>query len=427
MHKGTISTHYLLILFVAMISLFPIIAHADEALHIETTIDLEVFDEWMAKGEQLDVHFAEDDIMSIVASTYAIRNDQVDIFVINAYNGLYTMKSKKYYWPLQNSSTLYETYQQLYPAFQKMLMDGDNIVGWILYAQPLVRNEPTDILSVNGIASPVTFDEFLNVCEELRTDDLLGSEYVLTDVIPYTKKGMLDFYMEQYIQACQMNSGSIDFTNEDFLNTVGRIKAELPQERQRRSGEMNQWPVFSMPAAFDHITTRMKFMPKVLDDQDSAIEVYVAIAVINPYSKNIDKAISFLEYCAERTSLNAYFYRSDMKEPMLNDSVVAAIEESNKELESLSQYSEIAAEQKDRISELKNIISNYENRRYIVSDADIAYYQTMIDYLYIDEGSPIGYDSALKSIVDRYLQSSMTEQEFGSQCQEYINRIYDEM
>lgn len=422
-----------LLSFFAVLFCMALLTHgcfAEETLTIKTSMGLTVFDEYTATtGDCLSVDYDSEGIMDIIAQAYAIQDDKIDIFIFNANEGLYTLKEKGYYLPLQNNSMIAGELQSLYPSFAKAVCNGKDLVGWILYAQPIVRAELTDVLNGFGLSSPETFDDFLDVCGTLLQNESFYDDYVLTDVFPYNQKSIMNFYMRQFIMAYQLIGEKPDFKSTEFLSGISRIKNELPMTSdatQNFNMESEKSAVFSMPAAFEFISTRMLHMPRILTAQSSAIETYATIAVINPYSKNIEKAEKFLEYCTIHTTENAYFYKSTMTTPTENSNVIKSIEAIDLEISRLTSLDELTPDQSESLLNLQENRRNMEKRRYLVSQEDIDYYAQIVNDIFIDENSPFGYDAVLKQYVDRYLNRSLDVTAFCQLCQNHVEMIYQE-
>lgn len=81
--------------------------------------------------------------------------------------------------------------------------------------------------------SPETFDELLDVCNEILAEGLLPEETGLL-MQKYTQSGMMDLFMKYYIMTSLQEGRRLDFTDETFLHYVQRIKDELPAEEEPR-------------------------------------------------------------------------------------------------------------------------------------------------------------------------------------------------
>lgn len=338
------------------------------------------------------------DIMDTISTAYVIKNPDIDLFVFTAYDGLYTLKNMKYYAPLTGSAILQDAFQHVYPALRPVCTDDDTLMGWIIDASPMGMMVLTEYLDEWGMKSPETFDELLDVCNEILEEGLLPEETGL--LMPkYTQSGMMDLFMKYYIMTSLQEGRRLDFTDETFLHYVQRIKDELPAEEE----------------------------PRIFPEQNSAVETYVTIAVVNPYGKNQEAAIQFLEYCATHLTDGSYFIYDNLTEPIENPSMVAQLDELAEKIALLEQKADKERADEDTLRDLQDQYANMEQWRYFSSAEDIAYYQEMAKSLYVSEGSPLTYDDALQVLVQRYLNGAFDAATFAKECQNHVEMIYAEI
>lgn len=363
------------------------------------------------------------DIMDTISTAYVIKNPDIDLFVFTAYDGLYTLKNMKYYAPLTGSAILQDAFQHVYPALRPVCTDDDTLMGWIIDASPMGMMVLTEYLDEWGMKSPETFDELLDVCNEILEEGLLPEETGLL-MQEYTQSGMMDLFMKYYIMTSLQEGRRLDFTDETFLHYVQRIKDELPAEEEPRMAFEN---IFMIPGASSAPSQMIQFVPRIFPEQNSAVETYVTIGVVNPYAKNKEAAIQFLEYCATHPDDGSYFVYENLTEPIENPTVVTQMEETVAQIAQLEQKTDRECADEDKLLELKEKYANLETRRYLSSPEDIAYYHEMAQYLYVSEGSPLSYDDALQVLVQRYLNGAFDAATFAKECQNHVEMIYAEI
>lgn len=363
------------------------------------------------------------DMMDTISTAYVIKNPDVDLFMFNTYDGLYTLKNMNYYAPLTDSEILQEAFAQVYPSLRSVCMDGETLMGWIVSASPMGMMVTNEYLDEWGMKCPETFDELLDVCNEILAEGLLpeGIALMMQD---YTQSGMLDFYMKYYIMTSLQEGHRIDFTDETFIHAVQRIKNELPAEQQTQ--ETFEY-IFMIPGAASAPSQKIRFVPRIFPDQNSAVETYVTIGVVNPYAKNKEAAIQFLEYCATHLTDGSYFIYDNLTEPIENPSMVAQLDELAEKIALLEQKADKERADEDTLRDLQDQYANMEQWRYFSSAEDIAYYQEMAKSLYVSEGSPLTYDDALQVLVQRYLNGAFDAATFAKECQNHVEMIYAEI
>lgn len=363
------------------------------------------------------------DMMDTISTAYVIKNPDVDLFLFNTYDGLYTLKNMNYYAPLTDSEILQEAFAQVYPSLRSVCMDGETLMAWIVSASPMGMMVTNEYLDEWGMKCPETFDELLDVCNEILAEGLLPEETGLL-MQKYTQSGMMDLFMKYYIMTSLQDGRRLDFTDETFLHYVQRIKDELPAEEEPRMAFEN---IFMIPGASSAPSQKIRFVPQIFPDQNSAVETYVTIGVVNPYAKNKEAAIQFLEYCATHPDDGSYFVYENLTEPIENPTVVTQMEETAAQIAQLEQKTDRECADEDKLLELKEKYANLETRRYLSSPEDIAYYQEMAKSLYVSEGSPLTYDDALQVLVQRYLNGAFDAATFAKECQNHVEMIYAEI
>lgn len=363
------------------------------------------------------------DMMDTISTAYVIKNPDVDLFLFNTYDGLYTLKNMNYYAPLTDSEILQEAFAQVYPSLRSVCMDGETLMAWIVSASPMGMMVLTEYLDEWGMKSPETFDELLDVCNEILEEGLLPEETGLL-MQKYTQSGMMDLFMKYYIMTSLQEGRRLDFTDETFLHYVQRIKDELPAEEAPRMKIEN---IFMIPGAAFTPSQAIRFVPRIFPAQNSAVETYVTIAVVNPYGKNQAAAIQFLEYCATHPDDSSYFIYENMTDPIENPQVVAQLDELAEKIALLEQKADKERADEDTLRDLQEQYANLETRRYRSSTEDIAYYQEMAKSLYVSEGSPLTYDDALQVLVQRYLNGAFDAATFAKECQNHVEMIYAEI
>ena len=304
-----------------------------------------------------------------------------------------------------------------------MITDDDTLMGWIIDASPMGMMVLTEYLDEWGMKSPETFDELLDVCNEILEEELLPEETGLL-MQKYTQSGMMDLFMKYYIMTSLQEGRRLDFTDETFLHYVQRIKDELPAEEEPRMAFEN---IFMIPGASSAPSQMIQFVPRIFPEQNSAVETYVTIAVVNPYGKNQEAAIQFLEYCATHLTDGSYFIYDNLTEPIENPSMVAQLDELAEKIALLEQKADKERADEDTLRDLQDQYANMEQWRYFSSAEDIAYYQEMAKSLYVSEGSPLTYDDALQVLVQRYLNGAFDAATFAKECQNHVEMIYAEI
>lgn len=371
--------------------------------------------------EELD----EGSVMDNLSNAFATRDDKTDLFSYSAHAGLFAVKEHDYYAPLEDNPDIAAKLDDLYPAFRSVLTDDGHIAGWVLYAQPLTFHANADLLAENGLSVPNTFAELLDVCKALTDLDVIDQRTALFTMQSYTAGGMLDLYMAEYIRACALNGGIVDFTKPEFAAMAERIRSEVPATAPEIDWEELMHEVFTYPSATEYIEAGMVPFPAVLEGQSGAVETFMNVATVNPNAANRDAAIAFLGYYAAHNKAG-YSFDASLTEPLRSEYHVGQLQEIAVQLKVLEAIAEPTPEQQDQIADLKASRAIHEEWQWAVSEEAIASYRDFARNLVVNEASPIEYDAALRTIAERFLNGAYDGAGFAKACQEHIAMIYQE-
>ena len=416
-----------ILVFVLSLCVLHVALSEDPPLRVYSSRWMECYDKYVTKTEKhLDVTYDNTSATDIISTRLLTQDDTYDLYVIDAFNGLYQIKTKDYYDALNSSISLKRAYDTLYPAFQKLVLtdDGD-LACWIMFAQPFVMKADMELLQRLGMTVPQTFTDLIDSCLALMNNEnfpwedycLIGGEYA------FDQRSMLEFYMDYYLITGQRQHGPVNFENDDFMRSVMYIRDHVPYD-DPSEGEN---PVFDIPAAFEHISTEMQFIPEVTPIEKSALETYATVAILNPYSHHKEDAIAFLEWCASNPSPNSYFYKADLSDPVVNPSIVTRKAEVEADLQLLKKSEQTEAVQ-HQIEEKEQQIGILEQNQYYISEQDIRWYKdNLADRLFVSEGRPIMYDSMLDLYSQQFLEGICSASEFAHACQTHIDMVYLEL
>lgn len=354
------------------------------------------------------------------------RDPNIDIFIFDSNAGLDQIKKQHYYYPLTDDSDLIDKLGDLYPAFQNALMDNGNLVGWYVDAQPWGWQVLSpDLLEELALSEPTTFDELLDVSKVLFDSGLLSRDYVLMLEYRYTQQDMLTFYLRQFLIASERVDGQINFLRPEFARIAEKIRNTVPETSKENL--FADYEVFTSSAASVTPSTRIELIPSVLDDVPSGLYYLTVVAVINPYSNNIDGAIDLMHHLATYESENAALWDSSLSKPIIRSDYDEKVAQYQDEIARLEAKENRTAQDEDNLDRARSSLAYITEHPYSVSPEDIAYYQNLVQYAYIPGDSPVTFDDALKTLMQRYLNGAFDAEGFARACQEHVNTVYLEM
>ena len=388
-----------------------------------TDYNYSAFQDYAAAGH--DVNFRNGSINDI-ATALASRDPDIDVFVFQTRSGLDQIQKQHYYYPLTDDSDLIDKLGDLYPAFQNALMDNGNLVGWYVDAQPWGWQVLSpDLLEELALSEPTTFDELLDVSKVLFDSGLLSRDYVLMLEYRYTQQDMLTFYLRQFLIASERVNGQINFLRPEFARIAEKIRNTVPETSKENL--FADYEVFTSSAASVTPSTRIELIPSVLDDVPSGLYYLTVVAVINPYSNNIDGAIDLMHYLATYESETSYLWDASLNQPVIRSDYDELVTQFQDEIARLEAKEKLTAQDKSDLDYARSSLAYITEHPYSVSPEDIAYYQNLVQYAYIPGDSPVTFDDALKTLMQRYLNGAFDAEGFARACQEHVNTVYLEM
>lgn len=388
-----------------------------------TDYNYSAFQDYAAAGH--DVNFRNGSINDI-ATALASRNPDIDVFVFPTRSGLDQIKKQHYYYPLTDASDLMDKLGDLYPAFQNALMDNGNLVGWYVDAQPWGWQVLSpDLLEELALSAPTTFDELLDVSKVLFDSGLLSRDYVLMLEYRYTQQDMLTFYLRQFLIASERVDGQINFLRPEFARIAEKIRNTVPETSKENL--FADYEVFTSSAASVTPSTYIELIPSVLDDAPSGLYYLTVVAVINPYSNNIDGAIDLMHYLATYESATSYLWDASLNQPVIRSDYDELVARYQGEIARLEAKENRTTQDESDLDYARSGLDYITEHPYSVSPEDIAYYQNLVQYAYIPGDSPVTFDDALKTLMQRYLNGAFDAEGFARACQEHVNTVYLEM
>lgn len=365
-----------------------------------------------------------DDILNEMATVFASRNNQVDLFIFPAEKALYAVKKHGYYASLTTSRKIKEKQRDLYPAFQQALTteDGD-LVGWVVDARVMGMTVDRELLEEAGMQPPETFGELLDCCQAILDKGLLPANASLFGKNAYTRQGMLDVYMDQYIRASQLGGGTVDFLDDVFVTMAQRIRTELPETDPAFGNPLVTRSVFNYPEGFDYISEDVLPMPQVLPGKAGLLDVHPVIAVVNPYSRSKRNAVAWVEaFTPYRVA--SYVFDKTITEPAKARDWRQMSHDLDEAINALETIKHPTEEQREELDLLRQRFKELDEDYWSISREDIAAYKAASDGLSILEASPVTYDEALRTAAKRFLNGAFDAEGFAKECQNHITMIY---
>ena len=322
------------------------------------------------------------------------------MIVLYAGAGLTAIKNKKYYTDLSFSEVLKADISLMIPAIREALMDGDALIAYpndMSVDCWLVDDHARRQMGYQ--AENTTMKEWLDFVEEYAKDfDADESAHAL---FPhgFTKKQLLCEILIQYILEYEA-AGQLRFTDPELQSLLERV-LKLPKSIFLKEDDEGApidahdrgLPPLFVPNASLSPNAYVGFYedyepiyvtPPVFSTRNAPItKSCLMVYLVNPYSKNQETAIAFLEYCARHAEpLLRFYVEQGYSQPIPDQGFADLKARTLAEMEALTgRLDKAAANERAEINaeiEKQRIILEYaERKERLFSPADISAYQAI--------------------------------------------------
>ena len=173
--------------------------------------------------------------------------------------------------------------------------------------------------------------------------------------------------------------------------------------------------------------THIELIPSVLDDAPTSLYYIAAVAIINPYSNNIDAAVDLMHYLTTYESETTYLWDASLNQPVIRPDYDEKVAQYQDEIARLEAKENRTTQDEDDLDRARRNLAYVIENPYSVSPEDIAHYQEIVQYAYVPGDSPVTFDNALQTLMQRYLNGAFDAEGFARACQEHVNTVYLEM
>lgn len=336
----------------------------------------------------------------IINSLLSLNSD-IDVISLYAGAGLTAMKNKKYYADLSSSNVLAEDIDSMYPQIREILVDGDNLIAYPCGMSVncwLIDDEA--LLQMGYQHENATMKEWLDFVEEYAIS--FNAEESAHALFPlgFTRRDLVGEILEQYIIEYE-SVDQLNFRNPELKSILERI-LKLPKSIfltgdtagatiDTYDGGIPPLFIVNSPLSPDaYVGFYEQYEPKFVLPPAFSLQnqprtkATLSVYLINPYSKNKETAVEFLEYCARHADpLLRFYVEQEYDQPIpdpdsveLKVSTLSAIDDLNNRLETAD--IEDRADIEVEMNKQKIILDYAIQNEWLVSQSDITMYKTIV-------------------------------------------------
>ncbi len=400
--------------------------------------------------------YSADDIAQQLMS----EDSAADIYEINLSSDVFdALCQKGYYVDLGKSETIRNVLDSMYPNYVSSLSTDGVVYGFPadMYTSGTQYAYNSYVWNEVGLTEddvPATYVEYMDLIENWFTS--LQDEYPDYSFRVYTNRmdrTLMESLMSTQMALCLKHGDGISFDTPAFTEAMKKLESILPLLRplnlEDESGGFS-WSYGELPTSLfsdfgytplpttylgssmsDPTVNQEVPVPLTMGDNEFVCPVYMTVYMINPYSKNQDLAIEFLEYNARNLThlQNILFVRGwdkPMENPYYDENMKSILEFRDGVmgmLEAEDTNEETRASMQETLDYIEGQIALFEQQRYAVSPEQLESYQARQEEFVVMRGTNIIWNEDASSITDRFLQGNISAEQFVKEYQRIIRMI----
>ena len=252
-------------------------------------------------ARSMGMYFDAEELMQDMVT----QNDTYDIYLIEVSTGcLSVLMQKGYYVPLDASNTLVAALDAMDPNLTALLKQDGHYAAFPKIAMAHMLCINTKNMEEFGLTEedlPRTFSEFLPwLAEQYEKSQDLGR--TVWDTQRSLRHSAFTLLLHMYIRQCEQDHVAPDFISYDFPNLLAQIGQSFvdstPLAAPRMVNGELELPLLSQQDMGDAVAVGNGWVPLPLvlsEGLDPMYDVQLQVYLINPFSKNQDAALAYLE------------------------------------------------------------------------------------------------------------------------------------
>ena len=352
------------------------------------------------------------------------------------------LRERGYLLPLE-SEAVQSVISKMYPDIVKNVTSNGSVVALPISqtTQPMLGIDMAVWNEMNLGNAPTTWDEMFDLIErwpEILKDhrfvSLFNPELINDDARYILFRRMLNDY--EYYRRDQ--SEPTGYNTEIFRHLLDRFSAiDFREVFKPQLASANQTLMISdlSPSARTVDEEMTPLALKVSEGAQSYMATTLNVVAINPYSKNIEAAKAFVDYCAENLDpLARVELMPDENAPLRPDNYDRTLESQKETVAEAQRLLDACENEVDRqpleesLASKQSILEMFEDS-WIASESSIAQYRAVAEHIYVYSLDSIDISNAasLGDVINRYLSGELpAESLIGELERRYVMRAQEQ-
>lgn len=360
----------------------------------------------------------------------AVSGDtSIDLFLLQAPGMFAAMREKGYIASLSDNTGLVQDAKTLYPGIQKVIFDGDRLLGYPIFFEPKSWAVNQTKWEEMGLGEyPATYDELFGKIAVWLEDYAEGyPDYALSDIQQMGLPNVVFMMVEAYIEQNEKMGERLTFDTPAFRAMLGSVSdhADLLAEENDQYGMplLFSYSIGFGTAYTDSDLTRMILAPTVEEGLSQNLSARMQVLCVNAASEKQGEAAQFIAYCAEHLpDSTRYEIHPDLNEPVERENYAKRLKQLQEEWTALKEWLDSADGEKREeieasITQKEAMIKRVSENKWDISPESIDVYRTVARNLSIPYQSSLlasgeggGYE-ALYSVVSQHCEQGLSEGE----------------
>ncbi len=396
------------------------------------------------------------DMMGGGSDLYCLRIDALDYAAL---------RQKGYTAPLSGSELLQAEVSKMYPFLQKELTQDGELAAFPVSLTGSMLGYSKKALEELGMTEedlPRTFAELMAFITNWDTDygiDHPALKLFEGEMYGNPKDTFFGWIMDQYSAYYKKLDKDMTFDTElmekllaaleeaDFTALETKDVQEAMQGARTvvfsAAGADSQPPTALFNMYHDAVLSEFGFMPGdfaplplALDEGlEPVIPASLTVYVVNPYSKNQDLAMAYLEhFCAQRSKVSKAAMSPEYNEPVINGQYEIAKADREKEIADIRAQLDTAPEEKKKelqesLKRTEERLTFLENIKWQLSREQIAAYRQRAELLSVNTINPLALlakDQSMASLLGRYTNGQLSLAQLIKELEQKLQMLYRE-
>lgn len=414
---------------------------------------------FMKANPEIPIEFVSEDNMygasvDEIALMIGSGENEIDIFSLYESPTIAQLMEKGYALDLSSSEVLARAYERMYEPVRNAMMSGGKPMAFPRSVWPGLWQYNKEKFEEFGLKYPETMIEYIDLYEDW-TYNLKGkypSTFLTEDhELPENDVKMQLFYqvLYKYVEEAAVPGEPLSFNSPELIETLKRVDA-LPGEYKHTDNLSYSFGgdddiVLLLKNYFqlenyggDYGADTPAYQPRVLKSSEPAVTLSMQYYIVNPNSKNVDKALKFLEFMAENGEYTTRIVMyPDFNEPQKDPWGARDLENAEKYLAEAKEVKVTDENRRDveqNIKDAERWLEQAKDRLWRVKQETIDGYRAVVkDRLRLSEdsysalfGSSENANKQITSLIERYTDGQMGVEQLVRELDQKMQMIFYE-